>query len=173
MGRRLTALFTVQLCAGTAQGAREPGLTLVDLPHSDFHLPTGAGTDAIANHASRRGPVGLTRVFLDAGGRLDQAAALATLKAGHGLSSNGPLRLDQYPHVTTHPVWLGDHVLAPGAREDAAWFAPWMKRVIEAGSTRDVCSTAATPRATLEYLQQARDACRTLASTAAPSSVLP
>ncbi len=34
-----------------------------------FRLPAGAGTDAMANYASLRGPVGLTRVFLDTGGR--------------------------------------------------------------------------------------------------------
>ena len=28
-----------------------------------FHLPTAAGTDAMANYASLRGPVGLNRVY--------------------------------------------------------------------------------------------------------------
>ncbi len=56
-----------------------------------FHLPTGAGTDAMANYASLRGPVGLNRVFLDTGGKLDKVDALTALKAGHGFASNGPL----------------------------------------------------------------------------------
>lgn len=56
-----------------------------------FHLPAGAGTDAMANYASLRGPVGLNRVFLDTGGQRDAAAAMAALKAGHGFVSNGPL----------------------------------------------------------------------------------
>jgi hypothetical protein len=56
-----------------------------------FHLPTGAGTDAMANYASLRGPVGLNRVFLDTGGRLDPAAAYSALKKGRSFASNGPL----------------------------------------------------------------------------------
>lgn len=56
-----------------------------------FHVPAGAGTDAMANYASLRGPVGLNRVFLDTGGKRDAGAALAALKAGHGFASNGPM----------------------------------------------------------------------------------
>lgn len=56
-----------------------------------FHLPAGAGTDAMANYASLRGPVGLNRVFLDTGGRRDPPSAFAALKGGHGFVSNGPL----------------------------------------------------------------------------------
>jgi TolB protein len=33
-----------------------------------FRLPAGAGTDAMANYASLRGPIGLVRVFLDTNG---------------------------------------------------------------------------------------------------------
>jgi hypothetical protein len=56
-----------------------------------FHLAAGAGTDAMANYASLRGPVGLNRVFLDTGGRRDAASIAGALKGGHGFVSNGPL----------------------------------------------------------------------------------
>jgi len=56
-----------------------------------FRLPAGAGTDAMANYASLRGPVGLNRVFLDTGGRLDPQAARVALKEGRSFASNGPL----------------------------------------------------------------------------------
>jgi TolB protein len=56
-----------------------------------FHVPAGAGTDAMANYASLRGPVGLNRVFLDTGGRRDPAAVLSALKQGQGFVTNGPL----------------------------------------------------------------------------------
>jgi len=56
-----------------------------------FHLPAGAGTDAMANYASLRGPVGLNRVFLDTNGQRDTAALKAALKEGRGFVSNGPL----------------------------------------------------------------------------------
>jgi hypothetical protein len=56
-----------------------------------FRLPAAAGTDAMANYASLRGPVGLNRVFLDTGGKLDARAAHAALKAGRSFATNGPL----------------------------------------------------------------------------------
>ncbi len=56
-----------------------------------FHLPAGAGTDAMANYASLRGPVGLNRVFLDTGGSHDPGALRAALREGRNFVSNGPL----------------------------------------------------------------------------------
>jgi TolB protein len=56
-----------------------------------FRLPAGAGTDAMTNYASLRGPVGMNRVFLDTGGGLSPAAVLAALKAGRTFATNGPL----------------------------------------------------------------------------------
>lgn len=209
-----------------------------------FHLPTGAGTDAMANYASLRGPVGLNRVFLDTAGKRDAASAMAALKAGHGFASNGPLLgllldgakpgdslaagrhhyrvalrspvavehlelvqngkvvkvfapggdrhtfdgegdievdggwlllrawndgadpevLDLYPYATTNPIWLGDHVRAASAPSDATWFADWLTRTIEAASARDDYNTAEEKRATLDYLNQAREAYRAMAS---------
>jgi TolB protein len=56
-----------------------------------FRLPAGAGTDAMTNYASLRGPVGMNRVFLDTGGDMNPPALLAALKAGRTFASNGPL----------------------------------------------------------------------------------
>jgi dipeptidyl aminopeptidase/acylaminoacyl peptidase len=56
-----------------------------------FRLPAGAGTDAMANYASLRGPVGLNRVFLDTGGRRDAASLKDAVQRGRGFASNGPL----------------------------------------------------------------------------------
>ena len=56
-----------------------------------FRIPAGAGTDAMANYADLRGPVGMNRVFLETGGDEGPAAALAALKAGRTFASNGPL----------------------------------------------------------------------------------
>jgi Tol biopolymer transport system component len=56
-----------------------------------YRLPTGAGSDTMANYASLRGHVGMNRVFLDTDGRLDGAHVLAALKAGRGFATNGPL----------------------------------------------------------------------------------
>ena len=56
-----------------------------------YRIPAGAGTDAMANYASLRGPVGMNRVFLDTGGDPSPAAFKAALKAGRTFASNGPL----------------------------------------------------------------------------------
>ena len=56
-----------------------------------FHLPAGAGTDAMANYASLRGPIGLVRVFLDTEGERSPTALLNALKWGRTFVSNGPL----------------------------------------------------------------------------------
>ena len=56
-----------------------------------YRLPTGAGTDAMANYADLRGPVGMNRVFVDTAGDTSPKALLAALKVGRTFASNGPL----------------------------------------------------------------------------------
>lgn len=56
-----------------------------------YRIPAGAGTDAMANYASLRGPVGMNRVFLETGGDIGPDAVKAALKAGRTFASNGPL----------------------------------------------------------------------------------
>ncbi len=56
-----------------------------------YRLPAGAGTDAMTNYASLRGPVGMNRVFLDTRGDTRPGAIKAALKAGRTFASNGPL----------------------------------------------------------------------------------
>ena len=56
-----------------------------------FRLPAGAGTDAMANFASLRGPVGMNRVFAKVAGPLSHPRWLAALKAGRTFATNGPL----------------------------------------------------------------------------------
>ena len=56
-----------------------------------FRIPAGAGTDAMANYASLRGPVGMNRVFLETGGELTPTAIRSALKAGRTFATNGPL----------------------------------------------------------------------------------
>jgi TolB protein len=56
-----------------------------------YRLPAGAGTDAMANYASLRGPVGMNRVFLDTGGDASPEALKMALKTGRTFASNGPM----------------------------------------------------------------------------------
>jgi len=57
-----------------------------------FHLPTGAGTDAMMNFASLRGPLGLNRVYAPLSGLPIQLSAwLDNLRNGRTFATNGPL----------------------------------------------------------------------------------
>jgi TolB protein len=56
-----------------------------------FRLPAGAGTDAMANYASLRGPAGLVRVFLDTRGEREAGALRRALKSGRSFVSNSAL----------------------------------------------------------------------------------
>lgn len=60
--------------------------------NSGFRLPAGAGTDAMANFASLRGPVGLNRVYVSVpAGPLSLASWVDSLRAGRSFVTNGPL----------------------------------------------------------------------------------
>ena len=56
-----------------------------------IRIAAGAGTDAMANYASLRGPVGLNRVYVRGEGLLDKNKFLNSLKAGKSFVTNGPL----------------------------------------------------------------------------------
>ncbi|MEX2125308.1 MAG: CehA/McbA family metallohydrolase [Woeseia sp.] len=61
-----------------------------------FRVAAAGGTDAMANYASLRGPVGVNRTYVNVEGRGREAAArrdawLAGLKLGHTMATNGPL----------------------------------------------------------------------------------
>jgi Tol biopolymer transport system component len=60
--------------------------------NSGFRLPAGAGTDAMANFASLRGPVGLNRVYVRVPeGPLAVSSWLDALRRGRSFVTNGPL----------------------------------------------------------------------------------
>ncbi len=75
-----------------------------------FRIPAGAGTDAMANYASLRGPIGLNRVFVKAGPTLDHERFLAGLKAGRTFATNGPLL-----GFAVQGKEAGDEILLPAA----------------------------------------------------------
>jgi Tol biopolymer transport system component len=56
-----------------------------------FRLPAGAGTDAMANFASLRGPVGQNRVYVKTPAPLEHRRFLTALVAGRSFATNGPL----------------------------------------------------------------------------------
>jgi len=56
-----------------------------------FRIPAGAGTDAMTNYASLRGPVGMNRVYVHTGAPLDHARWMSAIRAGRTFATNGPL----------------------------------------------------------------------------------
>lgn len=55
-----------------------------------FRIPAAAGTDAMSNYASLRGPVGLNRVYLRTPSRTPEALK-AAIRGGQGFVTNAPL----------------------------------------------------------------------------------
>jgi TolB protein len=78
------------------------------LLNTGFRIPAGAGTDAMANFASLRGPVGMNRVFVRSGPALVYRSWLAALKAGRTFVSNGPLL-----GFTLNGRQIGDELVFP------------------------------------------------------------
>lgn len=56
-----------------------------------FRIPAGAGTDAMTNYASLRGPVGLCRVYVKGEGNPDHSTFLKKVARGQSFVTNGPL----------------------------------------------------------------------------------
>lgn len=84
-----------------------------------FRLPAGAGTDAMANFASLRGPVGMNRVFVRVPeGVLDNTAFLQGLRQGRSLATNGPLL-----GFTLGGQEVGDELQLPSAPAKLAFTA--------------------------------------------------
>jgi imidazolonepropionase-like amidohydrolase len=74
-----------------------------------YRIPAGAGTDAMTNFASLRGPVGTTRVYVRSGRPLDHHRWLDALKAGRSFVTNGPLL-----EFSTGSAGIGDEVRLSG-----------------------------------------------------------
>jgi hypothetical protein len=62
-----------------------------ELLNCGFRLPAGAGTDAMTNYASLRGPVGMNRVFLDTAGSDTPQSLRDALTKGRTFATNAAL----------------------------------------------------------------------------------
>lgn len=76
-----------------------------------LRLPAAGGTDAMANYASLRGPVGLGRTYVKAEGPLTRESFLRGLKQGRSFATNGPLIA-----LTVQGAGPGEALRAPGAK---------------------------------------------------------
>jgi len=102
-----------------------------------FRLPTGAGSDTMANYASLRGPVGLTRVYARVPkGPLNIASWMGALKHGHTFATNGPLL-----GFTLGGKEVGDEVKLP-AGESKVKFTAGMRSIVPIDHLEVICNGA-------------------------------
>jgi Tol biopolymer transport system component len=100
-----------------------------------FHLPTGSGSDGMANYASLRGPVGLNRVYAAVPlVPLDINPWLSSLKQGRTFATNGPLLGFT---LGGHP--LGDELKLP-AGENKVKFTAWLRSYVPVEHLQVVCN---------------------------------
>ncbi|HTY82725.1 MAG TPA: CehA/McbA family metallohydrolase, partial [Silvibacterium sp.] len=100
-----------------------------------FRLPAGAGSDTMANYASARGPVGLTRVYAS----IPQAATgtgtwLDSLKHGRTFATNGPLL-----GFTLGGKAVGEELKLP-AGENKVEFTSWLRSFVSVDHLELVCN---------------------------------
>jgi TolB protein len=104
-----------------------------------FRLPTAAGTDAMANFASLRGPVGLNRVYAKVpAGPLNIGLWLDSLKHGHTFATNGPLL--GFSLAGKEP---GDDMLLP-AGENKVKFTAWLRSFVPVDHLQVICNGEVT-----------------------------
>jgi len=100
-----------------------------------FHLPTAAGTDAMANFASLRGPVGLNRVFVEVPeGPMNVDPWLENLKKGHTFATNGPLL-----GFTLDQKQVGENVQLK-AQSKAVPYKVWLHSIVPIDHLEIVCN---------------------------------
>jgi Tol biopolymer transport system component len=100
-----------------------------------FHLPTAAGTDAMANYASLRGPVGLNRVYVGVPqNSSDIQMWLRALRSGRTFATNGPLlgfRMDD-----REP---GAELKLPVDKTEVK-FSAWLRSIVPIDHLQIVCN---------------------------------
>ena len=100
-----------------------------------FRLPAAAGTDAMANFASLRGPVGLNRVYANVPrGPLDIQLWLSSLKQGHTFATNGPLL-----GFSLGGRALGDELRLPSGANKVK-FTAWLRSIVPVDHLEVICN---------------------------------
>jgi TolB protein len=100
-----------------------------------FRLPAAAGTDAMANFASLRGPVGLNRVYAQVpNGPLNIGSWLSSLQQGHTFATNGPLL-----GFTLGGQQVGGELhLPPG--DNKVKFSGWLRSIVPVDHLEVICN---------------------------------
>ena len=100
-----------------------------------FHLPAAAGTDAMANFASLRGPVGLNRVYAKVPtGPLKIEPWLSAIKHGNTFATNGPLL-----EFSLGGKEVGGELHLP-AGENKVRFKAWLRSFVPVDHLEIICN---------------------------------
>jgi TolB protein len=100
-----------------------------------FHLPTGAGSDTMANYASLHGPVGLVRAYAKVPrGPLDIARWFNSLKHGNTFATNGPLL-----GFALGEKQLGDELQLPAGKHEVK-FKAWLRSIVPVDHLQVICN---------------------------------
>ena len=100
-----------------------------------FRLPAGAGSDTMANYASLRGPVGLTRVYASIPKNVTGTASwFDSLKQGRTFATNGPLL-----GFTLGGKAVGEELRLP-AGENKVMFTSWLRSFVPVDHLELVCN---------------------------------
>lgn len=90
-----------------------------------FRIPAAAGTDAMANYASLRGPVGLNRVYVNSSGLHNRQEVLSGLKKGNSFVTNAPLI-----GFNVSGVQAGESIMLTGKNETTLAFSAFLRSAI-------------------------------------------
>jgi Tol biopolymer transport system component len=100
-----------------------------------FRIPAAGGTDAMANYASLRGPVGMNRVYARVPeGELEPQEWMAALKAGHSFATNGPLL-----GFSLGGAQIGDELKFPG-KQSSVRFSVRLRSIVAVDHLELVCN---------------------------------
>jgi hypothetical protein len=120
-----------------------------------FRIPAGAGTDAMANFASLRGPVGLNRLYARVP-PLDVKAWLDALKNGRTFATNGPLL-----EFSLNGRGIGDE-LAFSASQVTVAFSAKLRSIVPVDHLEVVCNGKVAQTLKLNATRTSSDATGTL-----------
>ncbi len=100
-----------------------------------FRLPAGAGSDTMADYASLRGPVGLTRVYASIPEDATSTEPwMDALKRGRTFATNGPLL-----GFTVGGKTAGEELHLPGG-ENKVTFTAWLRSFVPVDHLEVVCN---------------------------------
>jgi TolB protein len=99
-----------------------------------FRVPAAGGTDAMANFASLRGPVGMNRTYVRVPGEVTVAEWLEGLKRGRSFATNGPLL-----GLTLGGAGVGDELKFAAAQPRVA-FSAHLRSIVAVDHLDLVCN---------------------------------